>query len=260
MKINNLFKGLPAILIGSMMLLPSLNLSAADTPSEANKNVTAETKVLEMELLKIMPGISPTSIEMTPIAGLYEVSYGSEIFYFNQNASIMIKGDMVDMKNRENLTERKRAGARVALIEAMGEESMIVYPAKNEKHKVTVFTDIDCPYCVKLHREMDKYHEKGITVRYMAYPRAGIGSPSYDKIVSVWCSEDKAKAMTDSKNGLKIEAKKCDNPVEKQFNLGQVLGVRGTPAIFLEDGSVLPGYVPADRLSMQIQQKAGNLK
>jgi len=263
MKKMNLFTGM---LLSSTLLLPIASLFAAETSAATNaktstetsavakSNVTAETKVLELELYKLMPGAKPSSIEETPIPGLYEVSYGSEIFYFNQNASIMIKGDMVDMKNRENLTENKRATARVALIEAMGEENMIVYPAPNEKHKITVFTDIDCPYCVKLHREMDKYHEKGITVRYMAYPRAGIGSPSYQKIVSVWCSEDKAKAMTDSKNGLKVEAKACDNPVSKQFSLGQVLGVRGTPAIFLADGSMLPGYVPAARLAAELNQ------
>jgi thiol:disulfide interchange protein DsbC len=131
----------------------------------------------------------------------------------------------------------------------MDESQMIVFPAKNEKHKVTVFTDIDCPYCVKLHRDMKDYNSEGITMRYMAYPRAGIGSNSYKKIVNVWCSDDKAKAMTDAKEGNKIANKSCDNPVAQQYQLGQALGVQGTPAIFLEDGTSLPGYVPPKRLA-----------
>lgn len=274
MKRNKIFQGM---LLGSAMLLPLTPIMAAESTTnptattqaasapqtaEATQKVAPETmvsveeKALEMELMKLMPGTKPTSIAKTPVSGLYEVTYGPEIFYFNHNASLMIKGDMVDMKSRENLTERKRSSARAVLIEAMGEDNMIVYPAKDEKHKITVFTDIDCPYCVKLHQEMNDYHAKGITVRYMAYPRAGVGSRSYKKIVSVWCSDDRAKAMTDSKNGLEVEAKTCDNPVDRQFNLGQVIGVRGTPAIYLEDGRVIAGYMPASRLSMQLQKGA----
>ena len=111
------FNLLPGMLLGSFLMLPMVSLFAADsnvteikaaTKAQVTDNSAAEMKVLEMELFKLMPGTKPSSVEKTPIPGLYEVSYGSEIFYFNQNASIMIKGDMVDMKSRENLTENKR--------------------------------------------------------------------------------------------------------------------------------------------------------
>jgi thiol:disulfide interchange protein DsbC len=216
--------------------------------ASADESIDTDTMALRIALDNLMPGSMPDSINKTPLPGIYEVAYGTAIFYFNKNASLMLKGDLIDMKSKVNLTEKKRTAARVALIESVGEANMIVYPAKNEKHKVTVFTDIDCPYCVKLHREMTDYNNMGITVRYMAYPRAGVGSPSYDKIVSVWCNKDRKQAMSDAKNGKSIDKKTCDNPVAKQLDLGQAIGVRGTPAMFLSDGTMLPGYVQAARL------------
>ena len=130
---------------------------------------------------------------------------------------------------------------------------MLVYsPPKGvkTKHVVTVFTDIDCGYCRKLHAEMPDYNKQGIEIRYLFYPRAGVGSESYKKAVKVWCSDDKHKAMDVSKAGNRVEARiDCENPVDEHMTLGGLVGVSGTPALVLEDGKVVPGYVPADRLS-----------
>lgn len=212
------------------------------------------TPELDTALTNLMPGTQPSSIDETAVPGLYEVSYGSTVLYFNKDASIMFRGDLIDVSSRENLTEKKRGEARSALLKSMDESKMIAYPAKNETAKVTVFTDIDCPYCVKLHREMADYNDAGITIQYMAYPRAGIGSDSYKKAVNVWCSDNPQKAMGDAKEKQSIADKTCDNPVAQQFQLGQALGVNGTPSMFLEDGTSLPGYVPAQRLSTLIKQ------
>ncbi len=223
------------------------NILAQDTASDA---VPQE---LTAALDNLMPGTKPSSIEATPMPGIYEVSYGSTIFYFNKDASLMFRGDIIDVKNRVNLTEQKRGAARGKLLNSMDESKMIIFPAKNEIAKVTVFTDIDCPYCVKLHREMKDYNKEGITVRYMSYPRAGLGSRSYQKAVNVWCADNPAQALTDAKEGKPIPNKTCDNPVAAQFQLGQALGVQGTPAIFLEDGTSLPGYIPPKRLAKVIK-------
>ncbi|MCU7940135.1 MAG: DsbC family protein [gamma proteobacterium symbiont of Bathyaustriella thionipta] len=240
--LRSLSMGMAAVIAVSTTLL-SMNAIAKSTPE------------LDAALDKLMPGTKPGSIEETALPGLYEVSYGSTIFYFNKDASLMFRGDIIDVEKRVNLTENKRGEARGKLLKSMDESQMIVYPAKNEKAKVTVFTDIDCPYCVKLHREMADYNAEGITIRYMAYPRSGIGTRSYQKAVSVWCSDDPAKAMGDAKEGQAIPNKTCENPVAQQFQLGQALGVQGTPAMFLEDGTSLPGYVPAKRLSATINGK-----
>ena len=214
----------------------------------------ASTPELDAALDKLMPGTKPSSVEESVLPGLYEVSYGSTVFYFNKDASILFRGDIIDVNSRVNLTEKKRGEARGKLLASMDESLMIVYPAKNELSKVTVFTDIDCPYCVKLHREMADYNAEGITIRYMAYPRSGIGTRSYQKAVNVWCADDPNKAMSAAKEGEAIADKACENPVAQQFELGQALGIQGTPAMFLEDGTSLPGYVPAKRLANLIKQ------
>ncbi len=217
-------------------------------------NVAAEsTPELDAALDQLMPGTKPGSIEESAMPGIYEVTYGATIFYFNKDASLMFRGDIIDVNKRVNLTDAKRGVARAKMLSSMDESKMIVYPAKNETAKVTVFTDIDCPYCVRLHRDMDAYNAAGITIRYMAFPRAGIGSPSYKKAVNVWCSDDPAKAMGDAKEKRPIADKSCDNPVAQQYQLGQALGVQGTPAMFFEDGTSKPGYMPAASLSAALR-------
>jgi thiol:disulfide interchange protein DsbC len=119
-----------------------------------------------------------------------------------------------------------------------------------------VFTDIDCGYCRKLHNEMAKYNAEGITVRYMPYPRSGLNTPSYYKAVSVWCSDDRRDALTRAKAGKDVPRATCDNPVQASLELGHQLGVTGTPALVLEDGQLLPGYVPAKKLSQVLDQQA----
>ncbi len=230
--------------MAAMIAISALSMSAA----------AKSTPELDAALDSLMPGTKPGSIEETQMPGIYEVSYGSTIFYFNKDASLMFRGDIIDVEKRVNLTEKKRGEARGKLLKSMDESQMIVFPAEHETSKVTVFTDIDCPYCVKLHREMAGYNAEGITIRYMAYPRAGIGSPSYQKAVNVWCSDDPEKAMGDAKEGRTVADKTCDNPVAQQFQIGQALGVQGTPAMFLEDGTSLPGYVPAKRLATELSK------
>jgi thiol:disulfide interchange protein DsbC len=156
---------------------------------------------------------------------------------------------MYDIETREDLTSPKVAQAKADAIEAVGEENMVVFASEKAQHTVTVFTDIDCGYCQKLHNEIKDYNELGISVRYLMFPRAGVGSESFDKAVTVLCSDDRNEAMTRSKAGEKLAKKECDNPVEQHLALGKTLGVNGTPAIFLENGDMLPGYIPAQRMS-----------
>jgi len=133
---------------------------------------------------------------------------------------------------------------------------MLIFAPKDYKYTVTVFTDIDCGYCRKLHAEIDQYNAKGIRVRYLMFPRAGVGSPSYQKAVNVWCADDRNQALTRSKAGETLEEKQCKNPVADEYALGQMVGVTGTPAIFLADGELVPGYVPADRMESILKEKA----
>jgi len=229
------FSGI-SLLFLSMSLF---NLSVADTGAQ---------EAITKSLGKIFPGVTPDSIAPSPMEGVSEVLIGPRLMYVSNDGKYLLQGSLIDLKTRTDIGEERRDGIRLDALNELGEDKMIVFPAKEQKHVITVFTDIDCGYCRKMHGEMDKYNEKGITVRYLMFPRAGIDSVSYKKAVSVWCSKDQQDAMTRSKSGENVPNATCDNPVKEEYELGQLIGVRGTPAIVMEDGAMLPGYVPAARL------------
>ena len=202
--------------------------------------------------------MKPDSVKPSPVDGLYEVVLGPHVFYVSGDGKYMLQGDLVDLARRVNLTQPARQAAQQAAIESIGEENMLVYsPEQKPVHSITVFTDIDCGYCRKLHQEMDDLNARGIEVRYLLYPRAGVKSHSYEKAVSVWCAEDRNAALTAAKAGKEPEAKQCDNPVQEHMAMGQMIGVQGTPTIILDDGRILPGYLPAARLAAMMDSAPG---
>lgn len=218
---------------------------------------TAKDKqVIQQQLKKILPDAPDASITASVLPGLYEVSVGSMIVYMTADAKYVFNGSLIDLNTRENLTEAAKSKVRKEALAKIPADSMITYAAKgNASHVVTVFSDIDCPYCHKLHKEIPALNEAGVTVRYLAYPRAGMGSPSYQKAVTAWCSENQNDAMDKLMDGQQVAAKTCDNPVLAHMEQAQIFGVNGTPNILLESGDMLPGYVPAKELIQLLQQK-----
>lgn len=208
----------------------------------------AEAKI-KARVEKILPEYKVDSIDKTPIKGLYEVVMGPQVIYVSDDGRYMVQGRMIDLVDREDLTEPRKAAARAQAVNKVGEDNMVIFAPDKYEHTVTVFTDIDCGYCRKLHSEIADYGAEGIRVRYVFYPRAGAGSSSYKDAVSVWCSDDRKKALTEAKSGKKLGAKSCKNPIKQHMELGELLGVAGTPAIVLESGEMVPGYVPAKRLA-----------
>lgn len=214
----------------------------------------SEAQTIRAALAKVLPNEKPTSVQPTPIDGLFQVEIGPQVMYMTGDGRYLIDGAIVDLETRENLAEKAQNEARQRAIEAMGEEEMIVFQAPNAEHEITVFTDIDCGYCRKLHQQIDAYAEEGISVRYLFYPRSGVDTPSYDKAVAVWCSDDQRQAMTEAKNGNPVESKACSNPVKRHMELGEQMGIRGTPAIVLENGQLVPGFVEPKRLARVLEQ------
>jgi len=202
---------------------------------------------------KIVPGIQPDRVELSALPGLYEVSYGPTVVYISADGRFLLQGDLVEIESRTNYTRERQRAHRRELMSNVDEGDTIVFGPSDAKYTVDVFTDIDCPYCVRLHRQMSEYNRLGVRIRYLAFPRAGIGSPSYDKYVSAWCAEDPQAAISDAKNGAQIAPKQCDNPVEDQFALGRSVGVRGTPSLILDNGELVPGYVPPSELIKMLE-------
>lgn len=230
--------------------------------ASASFTVAAEQTVIDPAVQKILDTLGKTvtslraeDISPSPVAGLYEVMLGARMFYVSGDGRYIISGRMTDLESGRDLTETKVSAARKKAIGEVGEKNMVIYGPADAEHTLTVFTDIDCGYCRKLHSEMGDYNEEGIRIRYLFYPRAGVESESANKAVAVWCADDRQKAMTQAKQGEKIPLKKCDNPVEDHYLLGRMVGVTGTPALVLEDGELVPGYIPPKRLKKLLDEK-----
>lgn len=235
-------------------LIASLALLSFVVQAQGLDTNDKEIQNLQLFLKKLVPNEDPTSIERTPITGLFEVFYGTDVYYLSSDARYMVKGNLIDLQTRENLTEAKKSKARGELVANLSAADMVVFAPENPKYTINVLTDIDCGYCQKLHREIDEYMAEGIAVRYMFYPRAGVGSQSYKKSVAVWCSKDRKQALTDAKAGKQLDEANCANPIFDHMKFAQKIGLRGTPTIVLQSGRVIPGYADAKSLLAELEK------
>ncbi len=230
-----------------------INIAALTLLALTMSSVNADEKAVRQALSKSMPSIKIDSIKPSEVKGLYEVMVGANILYVSDDGKYLLQGRLIDVEGRTDLTEEKLSGMRKTVLEKIGQDNMIVFKPKIASHKVWVFTDIDCGYCRKLHSEIDQYLAQGITVQYLFFPRAGKGSESYDKAVSVWCAKDRNAALTEAKKGKTPEAKTCENPVDEHMQMGADFDVKGTPMIVTESGNVYPGYLPAKQLAEALE-------
>ena len=211
-------------------------------------DVNADEAAIRQAMTKSMPSVKVDSVKPAVVKGLFEVVVGANIYYVSEDGKYLLQGRLVDVAARKDLTEEKLNVTRKLAIEKMGQANMIVFKPKITKYTVTIFTDIDCGYCRKLHSEIDQYLAQGITIQYLFFPRAGKGSDSYNKAVSVWCAEDRNAALTAAKKDQKLPEKTCDNPIDEHMQLAAEFDVKGTPMIISENGNVYPGYLPAKQL------------
>lgn len=232
-------------------LLSVVALASAGAGGAAQADETE--RAIAQKLTSAIPGLQVTEVRESEAEGLYEVlSNNGETIFTTADGQYLLTGDLLKITDDgiANVSEQGRVLERAQAMEAFAGEGVISFKAKGEeKAEVAVFTDIDCPYCRKLHDEVPELNEMGVTVHYYGFPRSGPNTPSFTKYVSVWCSDNQQQAMNAAKQGRAVEQQNCENPVEKQFRLGNRIGVTGTPAIVLEDGNVVRGYVPAEKLA-----------
>jgi thiol:disulfide interchange protein DsbC len=209
-------------------------------------------KRFQESLSRLSSDFEITDVKATPIKGVYQVTIGPDIVYMTKDGNYVLKGEILDISNRRNITEDVRAENRVHLLNTISEKEYIEFSPSLTKNYIYVFTDTDCGYCRKLHRDVPELNSMGIAVRYLAYPRTGVDSKIGDEMRDVWCASDRRKALTAAKNREQFQSKPCDAPIARHYALGKELGVSGTPAIFLENGIKLPGYIPPDEIYRQI--------
>ncbi|MDX1573553.1 MAG: thioredoxin fold domain-containing protein [Methylophaga sp.] len=244
-----------------MLIVAFGNACAEETAkgSDATKPEGSEAaKSLRADLQEAMPDIQLQSLTELGESGLFEAVISDRIYYFTSDGKYLIQGDVLSLENRENLTQKRELGIKSDILSRQNTEDLIIFAPEKTDYMLTVFTDVDCAYCRKLHQEIEEYNELGIGIRYMAFPRAGVESESAKKLVEVWCAKDPQQAMTDAKAERELkDAEVCkDNPVIAHFETGQRLGVEGTPALFLQNGQMLPGYVPPKRLREILDENA----
>lgn len=240
-------------LIASIAAPVALAWAGAAAPQQAPTPAASQVRA---DIAKRLD-IRPEDVRPSPIDGLYEVRSGAEVGYVSTDGRFYVDGDVFDMDSRHNLTEDTRKQGRLALLAAARDEDAIVFaPAGAARHTVTVFTDVDCVHCRRMHSEIAELNRLGIRVRYLMFPRGGPGSDSWRKAEAVWCSADRKDALTRAKRGEKVESRKCATPVAAQYELGRQMGISGTPGIVTDSGEFLAGYASASYLAAYLADPA----
>lgn len=217
----------------------------------------ADEATVRAALDSLVPGVKADSIAPAPMPGYSEVVLSGQIIYVSNDGKYMLQGTVYDIGERSDLTESSRAKARKTLLSGINGDQTIVFAPENPDYTVTVFTDIDCGYCRRLHTQMADYNKLGIAVQYLFFPRSGIGSESYDKAVTVWCDADQRQALTRAKAGEELPKVECENPVDEDYELGRQVGLSGTPAIYTSEGVQIGGYLAPDQMRQRLDQLNG---
>lgn len=232
------------LLAGTAALLLAAGACAEDS---------AEIEQVREKITGLFSELAPENIVESPIEGWYTIRKGALVAYVSADGRYLMQGDIIDLDEQVNLTENDRNVSRRELMSAYPEDQMIVFSPEETKYTVSVFTDIDCTFCRRLHSQIDDYLARGIEVRYLLYPRSGPASPSWTKAENVWCADDRNEALTLAKLDQEFETHTCSaSPVTTHYSMGQDVGLRGTPAIVLEDGSLISGYLPPDQLEQTL--------
>ncbi|MBT8445489.1 MAG: DsbC family protein [Gammaproteobacteria bacterium] len=235
------------------LLILSLVAAMPVIAGEQDENLDA----VRERIAEIFDVIEPEDVGVSPIDGWYEIQKGSVVAYVSADGRYLLQGDLIDLDAGINLTDISRNDARRNLMAQLDDSEVISFAPENPKYSVTIFTDVGCTYCRRLHSQIDEYLARGIEVRYLLYPRNGPASSEWNTSEQVWCAADRNRALTAAKLDRKFETSPCDaSIVQEHYLLGREVGLSGTPAIVFEDGTLIGGYLPAEQLAQQLEQNS----
>lgn len=225
----------------------------------AGTDDAAELEKVRKSVSDMFETIDPEHVNESPVDGWYEIRKDSIVAYISGDGRYLLQGDLIDLDQNVNLSEAARDGARRDLISKIPDDDTILFSPVDPKYRVTVFTDVECTYCRRLHSQIQEYMDRGIEVRYLLYPRNGPASRSWNTAEKVWCADDRANALTLAKLDRTFETQACDaSMVQHHWELGHEFGLAGTPAIVLDDGTLIGGYLTPDQLKAQLDQHAAH--
>jgi thiol:disulfide interchange protein DsbC len=237
----------------STLIATALLVGSVSAQQQPTKQAAAPTEQQRALIAQKFPGLKAEDVRPAQLPGMFEVTLGSDTVYVSADGKYLIAGELYDVDTRTNLTQAGRSDVRRKALAKLDERDMIIFAPTKAKHTITVFTDVDCGYCRKLHGEMEELNKLGVRVRYLAYPRSGPNTEDWNKMEAVWCAKDRKAAITQAKRGAAVKPADCGaTPVAKQFELGEEMGVRGTPAIFTASGDYIGGYLPPEQLAQQL--------
>ncbi len=254
-----MFKKWMLVLLASGIALGAC--AATDQSAAPAADPAAET--VRKSLLKHVPGLKIDSITPAPMPGYYQIIAGGQLAYASADGKYLMHGDLIDIQTDRTLSDDAWASYRKAELAKVPQSQRIVFAPAHPKYRVTVFTDVTCAYCRALHQQIAEFNKAGIEVDYLAWPREGIvttagrDTPTYTEMVSVWCAADRNAAFTAAKQDKPPKPATCVNPVKAQFEMGERLGITGTPMVIADDGSVVGGYMTPEKL-LQILQDPKN--
>lgn len=235
--------------------------TAAAPAAAAPTGATPEARA-RAALQTLNPQVQIDYVGEAPLPGFREVIVGGQVVLVSDDGKYLVQGSVLDIARKKELTQSSPALSkyRVDLLKSVKAGDRIVFAPPNPKYTISVFTDIECGYCRKLHSEIAEYNRQGIAIEYMAFPRMGLGSKDHLDMISVWCASDRKQALTDAKNGKPVPKRSCQStPVDMEYNVGQRLGISGTPAVFAPDGSQLGGYLPPDKMRQALDELAAGV-
>lgn len=213
----------------------------------------AELQQVREKVSGVFKEINPEHVEVSPVDGWYTIRKGAIVAYISGDGRYLLQGDLIDLDQEVNLSEQTRNVSRLEMLATLSDDEVIVFTPETVRFSVSIFTDIDCTYCRRLHNQIDEYMAQGIEVRYLLYPRNGPGTATWKTSEEVWCATDRNDALTLAKLDRKFESNNCDaSIINSHYALGQDIGLRGTPAIVLEDGSLVSGYLPPLELTQAL--------
>lgn len=209
---------------------------------------------IKAEFERKIEGLQVEQVQPSPLPGLYQVIASGQVLYISADGRYIFQGQLYDQTEGVNLTEQAKAVVNTKLLSKLDDSKTIVFGPKNPKHTITVFTDTSCGYCRKLHQEVPELNKQGVKVRYLMFPRAGLGSPEAHLLESVWCAKNRQEALTIAKSGGQVPEKTCANPIAEHLDLGRKLGLQGTPMMITNKGTVIGGYLEPSQLIARLEQ------
>jgi thiol:disulfide interchange protein DsbC len=216
---------------------------------------SADARALDA-IRKLNAKVMVDHVGAAPIPGFREAIVGGQTLYISDDGRYMLQGSLYDMDAKRDLSQASISQLRRELLKTIPVSDRIVFSPANPKYTVAVFTDVECGFCRKLHSQIADYNREGIAVQYLAFPRMGLGSPDFQKMVNVWCAADRKQALTDAKNDRSVPLRNCKNPVTMEYDVGQRVGLEGTPLIVAADGTAMPGYMPPKELRAALDKLA----